>query len=221
MLLSVIYYYSKIRNITFKGWNECILLRLKWSKYIRSISTRNYISRIDFVAAISKSVRRKGGARNGGGVDKCQGNGRGLAKTLIEKRFPSTVRKSNITRATSDSFSLPSVRWSFFNPSYRVKLFKSRFPLNCRGIFRLEIFFEIVASSIHSSHRLLPSPRFSKTNKISFHSLIPFFFSIVSSSRWIIFTYFFEFHFIFQYNYNVEYPIFMEVNILSHFVTDS
>lgn len=70
--------------------------------YQKYINQELYLAvAIDFVAAISKPSDEKEERET---VDKCQGNGRGFAKTLIEKRFPSTVRKSNITRATSDSF---------------------------------------------------------------------------------------------------------------------
>ena len=77
------------------------------------------------------------------------GNGHGGSRTLAEKRFPSTVRKSNITRrrAVRSPF-----RWSFFNPAIDVKLFKSRFPLNCRG-FRFDRtslqIFEITPRFMH------------------------------------------------------------------------
>lgn len=77
------------------------------------------------------------------------GNGHGGSRTLTEKRFPSTVRKSNITRrrAVRSPF-----RWSFFNPAIDVKLFKSRFPLNCRG-FRFDRtslqIFEITPRFMH------------------------------------------------------------------------
>lgn len=171
--------------------------RLKWSKYIRSISTRDtgIISRGSnrFRRGNFETVRRQGGTRNGG-VDKCQGNGRGFAKTLIEKRFPSTVRKSNITRATSDSSPLPSVRWSFFNPSYRVKLFKSPFPLNCRGIFRFDRskfflkLFDLFESSV--------GPRFSAWKQTKFL----FIYSFTSFSLSLHLRDGLYLHFIIQYN---------------------
>ena len=104
---------------------------------IRSISTggyRNYFSRWQSISSRQFQNRRTT-RRNEGweeGLTNVRERARRVANALAEKRFPSTVRKSNITRRRALRVPFP-VRWSFFNPAIDVKLFKSRFPLNCRG----------------------------------------------------------------------------------------
>lgn len=175
-----------MKTITFKYYNFrfFLLSSLPTIKMIvRSISTRDsgIISRGSnrFRRGNFKTVRRQGGTRNGG-VDKCQGNGRGFAKTLIEKRFPSTVRKSNITRATSGSFPsprlddhslIPAIEWNYSNLDFRLIVA----DISIRS-FVFRIFFEIIVSSIYSSHRLVLPPDFRIENNQNFYLFISFFF---------------------------------------------
>lgn len=162
-----------MKTITFKYYNFrspffffllSPLLTIKM--IVRSISTRDtgIISRGSnrFRRGNFKTVRRQGGTRNGG-VDKCQGNGRGFAKTLIEKRFPSTVRKSNITRATSGSFPsprfddhslIPAIEWNYSNLDFRLIVADiSIRSFVFRIFFRNYRKFDLFESSFRSSPR--------------------------------------------------------------------